>query len=139
MNDIIKNSNGKIGSFSTYFVIDNGIIFSTNDFNFESKLENCFYIKKLGSNIHPKIYISIKKNNNWIKKNIYIGNYDNLNEFIYNNFDSCFCIRGFSFSIMYQFIRLFNSNNDKIINYLTKSNINISYNSYNKIKKLNNK
>ena len=60
-------------TFSTYFIIKDNLLFSTKNFNFEDNLENCFYIKKLGSIVNPKIYFDQKENNEWINRNQFLG------------------------------------------------------------------
>lgn len=35
---------GKQNIFSTYFVINNGVLFETDNFNFDDNLTDCFYI-----------------------------------------------------------------------------------------------
>ena len=72
---IFNNFDGKKYQFSTYFIIKNSKLFSTMNFNFEDNLQNCFYIKRLGSMSNPKIYLDIKKANEWISKNQFIGDY----------------------------------------------------------------
>ena len=71
--------------FSTYFIIKDNIVLSTINFNFDEKLNNCFYVRKLGSNIHPKFYLDIKENNKWIIKNKYIGDYISFMNFVMEN------------------------------------------------------
>ncbi len=105
---VLNTYDGKEYIFSTYFIINNSRLFSTNNFNFEDNLKNCFYIKKFGSNIHPKIYLDIKENNKWISKNKFIGDYNSLMNFIYENQNAFICIRGFSRASIGQFIRILN-------------------------------
>lgn len=105
---VINTFDGKKYTFSTYFIINNGKLFSTTNFNFEDNLKNCFYIKKFGSNIHPKIYLDTKINNKWINKNQLIGDYNSLTEFIAKNQNNFICIRGFSYASIGQLIRMIN-------------------------------
>ena len=94
--------------FTTYFVINNGAVFETDNYNFENNLEDCFYIKKISSNGQSKIYLDAKKNNVWIYKNQLVGNCCDFASFIAVNHNSCICIRGFSHSDIEHFITLTN-------------------------------
>ncbi len=105
---VLNIYDGKEYMFSTYFIINNGKLFSTNNFNFEDNLKNCFYIRKFGSNVHPVIYLDTKIDNKWVTKNQVIGNYNALMNFIIANENSYICIRGFSRANMLQFIRMIN-------------------------------
>ena len=58
--EIITKLDGKKHIFSNYFVISGKKLFSINNFDFGDNLENCFYIKKLGSNTKPIIYLDTK-------------------------------------------------------------------------------
>lgn len=62
-------------AFSTYFIINNGRLISTDNFNFHNNLKNCFYVKKFGINTDPGIYLDTKVDNEWIEKNQLIGDY----------------------------------------------------------------
>ena len=104
MKEIIYDQNGQKRIFSTYYIISNSFISSTKNFNIENNFEDCFYIKKLGSNVHPKIYLSEKKNNEWIRTNVFIGDYYSFMDFVANNRGSIICIRGFSRAVMGEFI-----------------------------------
>lgn len=106
--EVINTNDGKKYTFSTYFVINNLRLFSVDNFNFEENLSNCFYVKKLGSNIYPKIYVDIKVNNKWVIQDQIIGDYNAFMRFILQNRDSVICIRGFSRANMYRFVRIFN-------------------------------
>jgi len=109
MRDKVLNTyDGKEYTFSTYFIINNGKLFSTNNFNFEDNLQNCFYIKKFGSNVHPVIYVDTKVNNEWVNKNQVIGDYNALMDFVAANKNSYICIRGFSRANIGHFIRMIN-------------------------------
>lgn len=44
----LNTYDGKEYMLKTYFIINNRKLFSTDNFNFEDNLKNCFYIKKLG-------------------------------------------------------------------------------------------
>jgi len=105
---VLNKYDGKEYIFSTYFIINNGKLFSTNNFNFEDNLKNCFFIKKFGSNIHPLIYLDTKLNNIWVNKNQVIGDYNALMDFIVKNQSSYICIRGFSQANFGHFIRMIN-------------------------------
>lgn len=108
MKEIVYDQNGKKGVFSTYYIINNNFISSTKNFNIESHFEDCFYIKKLGSNVHPRIYFNEKKNNKWIRNNVFIGDYYSFMDFIANNKASIICIRGFSRAVMGEFMLALN-------------------------------
>ena len=69
-------------NFSTYFIIKDYVVLSTKNFTFEEKLTDCYYVRKLGSNAHPKFYVDIKKDNNWIVRNSYIGGYISFMDFV---------------------------------------------------------
>lgn len=105
---ILNISDGKKYTFSTYFVINNGKLFSINDFNFDENLKNCFYIKKFGSNTHPVIYLDTKFDNKWVSKNQVIGDYNALMDFVVANKNSYICIRGFSRATIGSFVRMIN-------------------------------
>lgn len=108
MERIFNNFDGKKYQFTTYFIIKDSKLFTTMNFNFEDNLQNCFYIKRLGSMSNPKIYLDIKKDNEWISKNQFIGDYVSLMNFVAKNENSFICIRGFSRSSISQFIRMVN-------------------------------
>ena len=109
MKDKVLNTyNGKEYTFSTYFVINNGKLFSTTNFNFDENLKNCFYIKKFGSNTHPVIYLDTKVDNKWINKNQVIGDYNQLMDFLVANENSYICMRGFSRAVISQIVRMTN-------------------------------
>lgn len=95
-------------SFSTCFIIKGNTLFSAKNFNFEDNLPNCYYIKKLGSMINPKIYFSQKENNEWINKNQFLGDYNSLVNFIFENENSFYVLRGFNKTSICQFIRMIN-------------------------------
>lgn len=105
---ILNKSDGKEYIFSTYFVINNGKLFSISDFNFDENLKNCFYIKKFGSNIHPVIYLDTKVDNKWVNKDQVIGDYNGLIDFIVANENSYICMRGFSRAVISQIVRMTN-------------------------------
>lgn len=105
---ILNKSDGKKYTFSTYFVINNGKLFSTTNFNFDDSLKNCFYIKKFGSNIQPVIYLDTKVDNEWVSKNQVIGDYNALIDFIVENENSFICMRGFSRAVISQIVRITN-------------------------------
>lgn len=104
----MKNNDNKKYNFSNYFVIKDEQLFSTKNFNFEDNLQNCFYIKKLGSNTHPKIYLDIKQSGSWIVLDKYIGDYKDAVELISNYRNQFICIRGFSRASICQLIRMCN-------------------------------
>jgi len=105
---ISNKSDGKEYIFSTYFVINNGKLFSTSDFNFDENLKNCFYIKKFGSNTHPVIYLDTKIDNKWVSKDQVIGDYNQLMDFVVANENSYICMRGFSRAVISQIVRMTN-------------------------------
>ena len=105
---VINTSDGRQYTFSTYFIINGGKLFSTDNFNFEDNLKNCFYVKKFGSNIHPKIYLDTKVDNEWIKQNQIIGDYYSFIDFIAQNENAFICIRGFSRAGISQIVRMVN-------------------------------
>ena len=115
---IKNNSSKKVGKFSTYFVIKNDVIYLTNNQNFENNLKNCYYVKKLGSNTHPKLYVSQKQNYEWINKDIILHSYDNLTNLICKRGDNLICISGFSKSLMAEFIRMTNKTKGQNIIFL---------------------
>ena len=105
---VLNTCDGKQYTFSTYFIINGGKLFSTDNFNFEDNLKNCFYVKKFGSNIHPKIYLDTKVDNEWIKQNQLIGDYYYFIDFISQNENAFICIRGFSRAGIGQIVRMVN-------------------------------
>ena len=98
-------------NFSTYFIIKDYVVLSTKNFTFEEKLTDCYYVRKLGSNAHPKFYVDIKKDNNWIVRNSYIGDYISFMDFVLEHKNSFICIRGFSKAYIGHFI----SNINKLV------------------------
>ena len=72
----LNTYDGKEYMLKTYFIINNRKLFSTDNFNFEDNLKNCFYIKKFGSNVHPTIYLDTKIDNKWVNENQVIENND---------------------------------------------------------------
>ena len=105
---VLNSCDGKQYTFSTYFIINGGKLFSTDNFNFEDNLKNCFYVKKFGSNIHPKIYLDTKVDNEWIKQNQLIGDYHSLIDFISQNENAFICLRGFNRAGIGQIVRMVN-------------------------------
>lgn len=87
------------------FVLNNNILFSTNNFNLENNLEDCFCVKK---SISSEVYISEKKNNKWIRKDEYIDDYDLLMNFIINNKSNIIFIRGFDRAFICKLVSDFN-------------------------------
>ena len=68
----LNTYDGKEYMLKTYFIINNRKLFSTDNFNFEDNLKNCFYIKKLGGNVHPTIYLDTKIDNKWVNAHFYV-------------------------------------------------------------------
>lgn len=99
---------GKKYTFAKFFVINNNKLFSTSNPNFDDNLKNCYCIKKLGSNVHPQIYLDIKKDNEIIAKNQFIGGYQSLMDFIVKNQSKFICIRGFSRASMGELLTMIN-------------------------------
>ena len=104
----LNTYDGKEYMLKTYFIINNRKLFSTDNFNFEDNLKNCFYIKKLGGNVHPTIYLDTKSDNKWVNKNQVIENYNALMDFVIANENSYICVRGFSRANIRHFIKMIN-------------------------------
>lgn len=104
----LNTYDGKEYMLKTYFIINNRKLFSTDNFNFEDNLKNCFYIKKLGSNVRPTIYLDTKIDNKWVNKNQVIENYNALMDFVIANENSYICVRGFSRANIRHFIKMIN-------------------------------
>ena len=102
----LNTYDGKEYMLKTYFIINNRKLFSADNFNFEDNLKNCFYIKKLGSNVHPTIYLDTKIDNKWVNKNQAIENYNELMDFVIANENSYICVRGFSRANIRHFIKI---------------------------------
>ena len=100
--------NEKIYRFARFYIIKNKYLFSSSNLNLDDNLKNCYCIKKTGSEIHPEIYVDIKKDNKIIKK-IYIGNYQALMNFIADNQNDFIFIKGFSRASMYYFLKMLNN------------------------------
>ena len=81
---------------NTYFILDNEKLLSINNIEFIKNIKNCYYIKKYGSNMHPEIYLDIKKDNEWIKNNEYIKDYHSLINLITENNNEFIILNGFS-------------------------------------------
>ena len=94
--------------FARFYIIKYDYLFSTNDPNFDNKLKNCYCIKKRGSNVQPRIYLDIKKDNKIITKNKFIGDYQALMDFIVENQNGFIFIKGFSRANMGEFLTMFN-------------------------------
>lgn len=104
----LNNCDGKKYIFSRFYIIKNDYIFSTSNQNFDCNLKNCYCIKKLGSDVNPKIYLDIKKDNKIINKNKFIGNYQSLMDFIAKNRNSFIFIKGFSIAGIAEFLKMIN-------------------------------
>lgn len=104
----LNTYDGKEYMLKTYFIINNRKLFSTDNFNFEDNLKNCFYIKKFGSNVHPTIYLDTKIDNKWVNENQVIENYNALMDFVIANENSYICVRGFSRANIRHFIKIIN-------------------------------
>lgn len=105
---VINKNDGKRYTFARFYIINNDKLFITSDSNFDENLKKCYCIKKLGSNVHPKIFLDIKKDNKIIKKNQYIGDYKLLMDFIVENQNEFIFIKGFSRAGMAEFLRIMN-------------------------------
>ena len=66
--------------FSKFYIINNNRLFVTSNFDFVDNLKKCYFIKKLGSNVYPKIYLEVKKEDKKIMN--FIGDYQSLMDFI---------------------------------------------------------
>ena len=100
--------------FSRYYVIQNDYLFTTSNSNFDDLLKNCYIIKIKGSSVEPKIYLDIKKDNNILVKNQYIGNCKSLMNFVEKNRNHFIVIKGFNRASMSEFLKLIN--NEKHLN-----------------------
>ncbi len=106
--NLISFFDGTKHLFSTYFIIKGNALFSTKNFKFKENLPNCYYIKKLGSTFNPKIYFDKKENNKWTNKNQFLGDYNSLVNFVFENKNSFICISGFDRASICKFIRMIN-------------------------------
>lgn len=105
---ILNTYDGKKYIFSRFYIINNDYLFITSKSNFDHNIKNCFSIKKLGSNVHPRIYLDIKKDNKIIIKNKFIGDYQALMNFIVQNQNHFIFIKGFSRASMAEFLAMLN-------------------------------
>lgn len=105
---VLNTYDGKKYTFARFYIINNEYLFITSNPNCDQNFKNCFCIKKLGSNVHPKIYLDIKKDNKIIIKNKFIGDYQTLMDFIVENPNNFICIKGFSRASMAEFITMLN-------------------------------
>lgn len=90
--------------FSKFYIINNNRLFVTSNFDFVDNLKKCYFIKKLGSNVYPKIYLEVKKEDKKIMN--FIGDYQSLMDFIVEYQNNLICITGFSKAGMGQFLRM---------------------------------
>ena len=105
---VLNKSDGKKNTFARFYIIKNDYLFSISNPNFDHKLKNCYCIKKLGSCVNPKIYLDIKKDNKFITKNKFIGDYQALMDFIVENQNHLIFIKGFSRASMAEFLIMLN-------------------------------
>lgn len=105
---VLNTCDGKQYTFARFYIINNNYLFSTSNSNFDHNLKNCYCIKKIGSAVHPKIYLDVKKDNKIIEKNKFIGNYEMLMDFIVENQNKFIFIKGFSRAGMAEFLRMIN-------------------------------
>ncbi|MBQ2946635.1 MAG: hypothetical protein IJE04_02130 [Bacilli bacterium] len=105
---LFNTSDGIKYKFSRFYIIKNNYLFSTSNANLGHNLKTCCCIKKLGSNVRPKIYLDIKKDNKIIMKNKLIGDYQALMDFIVEHQNDFIFIKGFSRASMAEFIAMLN-------------------------------
>lgn len=84
---------------------DNHIYYVNNDSIFKQD-KNCYIITKYGSMSHPFIGYDEKSNGKIIEKNMYIGGYYELVEFLKCRFDKRVYLRGFNRAILGKIFRL---------------------------------
>lgn len=115
-----------MGKIENLFILNNGafdgILFSTDNYSIENKLEDCFCVENMRTCTNPKIYVTEKKNGEWVRT-IYIDGYESLMDFIANNRLSIMCIRGFGRKTMNQFISELNKTKDTSIVPIKFSNV----------------
>ena len=92
----------------TYYIISNGFLSLVYNFDIDRKFKDCIYVIKLGSNVNPKIFYSEKKDNVWVKKRKFIGDYFSLMDFVCENESKIICVRGFSRAVMGGFMSILN-------------------------------
>ena len=105
---LLNTGDGIKYRFARFYIIKNNYLFSTSNSNFDHNLKNCCCIKKLGSNVHPKIYLDIKNDDKIIIKNKLIGDYQALMDFIVENQNHFIFVKGFSIASMAEFIAMLN-------------------------------
>ena len=115
-----------MGKIENLFILNNGafdgVLFSTDNYSIENKLEDCFCVENMRTCTNPKIYVTEKKNGEWVRT-IYIDGYESLMDFIANNRLSIMCIRGFGRKTMNQFISELNKTKDTSIVPIKFSNV----------------
>lgn len=115
-----------MGKIENLFILNNGafdgVLFSTDNYSIENKLEDCFCVENMRTCTNPKIYVTEKKNGEWVGT-IYIDGYESLMDFIANNRLSIMCIRGFGRKTMNQFISELNKTIDTSIVPIKFSNV----------------
>lgn len=115
-----------MGKIENLFILNNGafdgVLFSTDNYSIENKLEDCFCVENMRTCANPKIYVTEKKNGEWVRT-IYIDGYESLMDFIANNRLSIMCIRGFGRKTMNQFISELNKTKDTSIVPIKFSNV----------------
>ena len=114
-----------MGKIENLFILNNGafdgVLFSTDNYSIENKLEDCFCVENMGTCTNPKIYVTEKKNGELVRT-IYIDSYESLMDFIANNRLSIMCIRGFDRITMSKFVSDFNKTKDTSIAQIKFSN-----------------
>lgn len=114
-----------MGKIENLFILNNGafdgVLFSTDNYSIENKLEDCFCVENMRTCTNPKIYVTEKKNGEWVRT-IYIDGYESLMDFIANNKLSIMCIRGFDRITMSKFVSDFNKTKDTSIAQIKFSN-----------------
>lgn len=107
-----------MGKIENLFILNNGafdgVLFSTDNYSIENNLEDCFCVENMRTCTNPKIYVTEKKNGEWVRT-IYIDDYESLMDFIANNKLSIMCIRGFDRITMSKFVSDFNKTKDTSI------------------------
>lgn len=115
-----------MGKIENLFILNNGafdgVLFSTDNYSIENKLEDCFCVENMETCTNPKIYVTEKKNGELVRT-IYIDSYESLMDFIANNRLSIMCIRGFGRKTMNQFISELNKTKDTSIVPIKFSNV----------------
>lgn len=74
------------------------------------RYSNCLFFMKYHSNSHPVIKVSVKRNNNYIKRNVFIGGYEELFNYMLKHKEETMLFVGFNRAIIGRIFAKFSEN-----------------------------